>query len=101
MVCGMMCGVAHGPCRASVIRKARNPPCSPALARPKPKARNFAATPLGVAFAGRERLKQDPSALTHDVREHRAELDVGGLRGFVDALDVAGLLRGSAVCGRG
>src|SRR5919112_281179 len=42
-----------------------------------------AGKPLGVAFAGRERLKKDPSALTHDVREHRAELDGGGLKGLV------------------
>src|SRR4051812_27979522 len=49
---------------------------------------------LGVASARRERRKQDPSALTHDVREHRAELDIGGLQGLVDALDVAGLLAG-------
>src|SRR3954471_16090685 len=49
---------------------------------------------LGVAFAGRERLKKDPATLAHDVREHRAELDVGGLKGLIDALDVAGLLAG-------
>src|SRR5215204_3411474 len=42
-----------------------------------------AGKPLGITFAGCERLKQDPSALAHDVREHRAELDVGGLKGLV------------------
>src|SRR3712207_8996593 len=39
-------------------------------------------------------LKKSPATLTHDGGEHRAELDVGGLKGLVDALDVAGLLAG-------
>src|SRR3954469_13521077 len=54
---------------------------------------------LGIAFASGKRLEKGPSALTHDVREHRAELDVGGLKGLVEALDVAGLLAGELLAG--
>src|SRR3954452_25052406 len=56
---------------------------------------------LGIAFASGKRLEEGPSALTHDVREHRAELDVDGLQGLVDALDVAGLLAGQLLAGAG
>jgi hypothetical protein len=62
---------------------------------------DLAGKPLGVAFAGRESLKKSPATLTHDVGEHRAELDVGGLKGLVDALDVAGLLAGQLLAGAG
>src|SRR3954447_16429991 len=60
-----------------------------------------AGKPFGIRFAGGKRLKEGPSALTHDVREHRAELDVGGLQGLVDALDVTGLLAGQLLAGTG
>src|SRR3954449_6829182 len=60
-----------------------------------------AGQPLGIAFARRERLEKCPSALAHDVREHRAELDVGGLQGLVDALDVTGLLAGQLLASAG
>src|SRR3954468_12482605 len=60
-----------------------------------------AGQPLGIAFARRERLKQGPATLAHDVREHRAELDVGGLQGLIDALDVAGLLAGQLLASAG
>src|SRR3954462_1822563 len=56
---------------------------------------------LGITFASDKRLEEGPSALTHDVGEHRAELDVGGLKGLVDALDVAGLLAGQLLAGTG
>ena len=56
---------------------------------------------LGITFASGKRFKKSPATLTHDVREHRAELDIGGLKGLVDALDVAGLLAGQLLAGTG
>ena len=56
---------------------------------------------LGITLASGKRFKKSPATLTHDVREHRAELDVGGLKRLVDALDVAGLLAGQLLAGTG
>src|SRR3954449_6978922 len=64
-----------------------------ALSR-RPPFQGLPCRKLGALEFGQDRLKQGPATLAHDVREHRAELDVGGLQGLVDALDVAGLLAG-------
>ena len=56
---------------------------------------------LKITLASGKRFKKNPAALTHDVREHRAELDVGGLKRLVDPLDVAGLLAGQLLAGTG
>src|SRR3954465_5111773 len=61
-------------------------------ARPRPLGRDMrgpdlgpdqAGKLLGITFANGTRLQKTPATLTHDVREHRAELDVGGLKGLV------------------
>ena len=44
--------------------------------------------PLGIALAGDQRLDHRPAGQTHDIRDHRVELDVGIFQRFLQTLDM-------------
>ncbi len=75
------------------------------LDEPRTGGADAAPDPVGEAFgitlALGQRVEDRPSAGAHDVGEHRAELEVGGLQELVDAFDMGDLPAGELLTSTG